>query len=163
MKAIIMAGGKGSRISPYKPILEICGYPMYYWVYRSLREFAEEIYLAITPWSSLIFSEIPKVITYGNGYENDVIEAVRQVGFPVIVSPSDTPLIPKHVFMKLISDCRAQICSIKDVKDYVGISLWKSLKLNEYQDILVEEEILNVNTPEDYRKVKNICNNIDKK
>ncbi|BFH73679.1 NTP transferase domain-containing protein [Sulfurisphaera javensis] len=160
LKAIIMAGGKGTRLSPFKPLLDLCGYPMYYWVYRNLLNFTNEIYLAITPYSPLIFSEFRKVITEGKGYEYDVIEAIKKVGFPVIIVPSDTPFIPEEAMYKLFN-CEKPICSLLTKSGYVGISLWKEFKFNEYENVYFEKEIINVNTLSDYLNVKNLCKSME--
>ncbi|MFP3260520.1 MAG: NTP transferase domain-containing protein [Sulfolobus sp.] len=161
MKAIIMAGGKGSRFTPLKPLVEVCGYPMFYHVYRRVREIAEDVYIAITPSSPLVFSSLPKIITKGLGYEEDVVEAVSKVGFPVLVLPSDTPLIPKGVLEYLITHCRSSICNLVGINGYVGISLWNSLNFNDYEDVNVNYHIYNVNKFEDYIKVKNLCYEMD--
>ena len=154
-----MAGGKGTRFTPLKPLVEICGYPSYYHVYKTARNFAEEVYLAITVKSPLIFSTFPKVITSGLGYEDDVVEAVRKVGVPTLVFPSDTPFIPLDAVETLISECKADVCSLLNFNEFVGISLWKGLSLNNYQTVKYDKhKIYNVNTYEDYVKVNYLCN-----
>lgn len=160
LKAIIMAGGKGTRLSPLKPLIDLCGYPMFYWVYRSLLNFTDEIYLAITRYNPLIFSSFKKVITDGKGYENDVIQAIGKVGLPVIVVPADTPFIPEEAIYKLYS-CKKSICTLVTKSGFVGISLWNEMKLNDYENIYYEGEIINVNTLSDYITVKNLCKTIE--
>lgn len=160
LKAIIMAGGKGTRLSPLKPLIDICGYPMYYWVYRTALKFTSDIYLAITLQSPLIFSSFNKIITDGKGYEEDVIKVVKQVGFPTLVLPSDTPFIPEESIQELFS-CKKSICSLVTKSGYIGISLWNELNLDSYQDVYFEGEIINVNTIKDYLNVKNLCKRMD--
>ena len=160
LKAVIMAGGKGTRISPFKPILDLCGYPMFYWVYKTLLNFTSEIYLAITSSSPLIFSDFKKIITEGKGYEFDVVSVVKMVGFPTLVVPSDTPFIPSEAILSLLS-CEKSICSLVTKDGFVGISLWNGLDFKDYENVYFEGEILNVNTFNDYIKAKNLCKEID--
>ncbi|MEJ2777520.1 NTP transferase domain-containing protein [Stygiolobus sp. RP850M] len=158
MKAIIMAGGKGTRFTPLKPLVEVCGLPSYYRVYQVARMFAEEVFLAITNSSPLIFSALSKIITEGRGYEMDVYEAVKTVGVPTLVFPADTPIIPIDAVEILISSCEADICSLKNHGDYVGISLWRGFNTSNYQDVeYSSSKIYNVNTYEDYVRVNYLC------
>ena len=160
LKAVIMAGGKGTRLSPFKPILDICGYPMFYWVYRTLLNFTKEIYLAITPSSPLVFADFKKIITEGKGYEYDVITVIRKTGFPTLIVPSDTPFIPREAILSLFS-CKRSICSLVTKGGFVGISLWNRLNLQDYENVYYDGEIINVNTFSDYVTVKNLCKDME--
>ncbi|BCU68975.1 hypothetical protein KN1_02720 [Stygiolobus caldivivus] len=153
-----MAGGKGTRFTPLKPLVEVCGYPSYYHVMRTAKNFAEDIYLAVTVFSPLIYSDFPKVITSGKGYENDIYEAVKKVGIPVLVFPSDTPIIPLESVELLLKECKADICSLVNFGDYVGISLWRGYNTSNFQDIEYSgSKIFNINTYQDYVIVKYLC------
>ena len=156
MRAVIMAGGKGTRFTPLKPLAEVCGYPLFYYPYRLAREFAEEVYIAVTSFSPLLLLDLPKVVTSGRGYEWDVVEAVRKVGLPVLVLPADS-LVPRRAVENLVSYCRSSICTLKSRGEYTGVSLWNSLDLDNYSDLEVECEIINVNTLQDYLTAKYKC------
>ena len=160
LKAVIMAGGKGTRLSPLKPILDICGYPMFYWVYRTLLNFTMEIYLAITPNSPLIFTSFKKIITEGKGYESDVVTVVRKLGFPTLIVPSDTPFIPVEAILPLFS-CEKSICTLIAKNGFIGISLWNGLNFEDYENVYYDGEIINVNTLTDYITVKNLCKDME--
>jgi GTP:adenosylcobinamide-phosphate guanylyltransferase len=157
MKAVIMAGGRGTRFTPLKPLAEVCGFPLYYFSYRLAKEFAEEVYLAVTPWSPLLLSDLPKVITSGRGYENDVLEAVRAVGYPSLVLPADS-LVKKASVEALVRQCKSAVCSLTYKGEFVGVSLWNWDDLNDYSSIESPEPVLNVNTLADYALAKNKCN-----
>ena len=160
LKAVIMAGGKGTRLSPLKPILDICGYPMFFWVYKTLLNFTREIYLAITPTSPLIFTCFKKIITEGKGYEYDVVAVIRKLGFPTLIVPSDTPFIPKEAILSLFS-CKKSICSLVARNGFVGISLWNKLDLKDYENVYYDGDIINVNTFNDYNAAKNLCKDME--
>lgn len=160
LKAVIMAGGKGTRLSPLKPILDLCGYPMFYWVYKTLTNFTREIYLAITPSSPLVFIDFKKILTEGKGYEYDVVSVLRKSGFPTLIVPSDTPFIPEEAVLSLFS-CKKSICSLVTKNGFVGISLWNRLDFEDYENVYYDGEIINVNTFSDYITVKNLCREME--
>ena len=156
MRAIIMAGGKGTRFTPLKPLVEVCGYPLFYFAYRLARELAEEVYIAVAPSSPLLFLDLPKIVTSGRGYEWDVVEAVRVGGTPTLVLPADS-LIPRHAVGALMSSCKSSICTLKFRGEYTGVSLWNSLDLGDYADVESAFPTVNVNTLQDYLTAKNKC------
>lgn len=160
LKAVIMAGGKGTRLSPLKPILDLCGYPMYFWVYRTLLNFTREIYLAITPSSPLIFSEFNKIVTEGKGYEVDIITVLKKVGFPTLIVPSDTPFIPEDAIYSLLQ-CDKAVCSLVTKSGFVGISLWNNMNFEDYKNVYYYKDIMNVNTIAEYIAVKNLCKKLE--
>ncbi|BDC18405.1 hypothetical protein HS5_12950 [Acidianus sp. HS-5] len=158
-----MAGGKGSRLSPMKPVLEVCGKPMVLWVYEFSKQFSDKIFIAtvkghptlsilenIFPMSSIIFTE-------GRGYEFDVIEAVKNVGFPSLVLPSDTPFIPKDAIEDLLNKCESSICTLLSKGEFIGISLWRSVDTSSFSSIETNHEIINVNTNKDLLKINKEC------
>lgn len=166
INSIIMAGGLGTRFTPYKVILKVCGKPMIRWVYETLSEFTDKVYIVLSEnriVNTRILEMFPKesiIFTSGKGYENDIIEAISQVGLPTLVVPADTPFIKKYQLEKLILNCDKSICTLLCKNGYVGISIWRELNLQDYKDIIIDEEILNVNTLEDYIKANNICSTL---
>ncbi|MGC9105373.1 MAG: NTP transferase domain-containing protein [Thermoprotei archaeon] len=156
MKAVVMAGGRGTRFTPLKPLAEVCGFPLFYFSYRLARDFAEEVYLAVTPWSPLLMSGLPKVITPGKGYESDVLEAVRAVGYPSLVLPADS-LVKRASVEALVRQCESAICSLTYRGEFVGVSLWRGEDLSDYSSVESPEPVLNVNTFADYALAKNKC------
>ncbi len=158
-----MAGGKGSRLSPMKPVLEVCGKPMILWIYEFSKQFSDKIFIAtvkghptlpvlkgIFPTSSIIFTE-------GKGYEFDVVDAVKSVGFPCLVLPSDTPFIPKKAVEILLNECESSICTLLSKGKFVGISLWRSMDTSSFSSIDTSYEIANVNTNKDLLKINEEC------
>ncbi|MEM1626727.1 MAG: NTP transferase domain-containing protein [Sulfolobaceae archaeon] len=161
--SIIMAGGLGTRFSPYKVIYNICGKPMIKWVFDTLIGISRKVYIALSRdrvVNKYILNLFPKdniIYTSGKGYENDIVEAIKLIGTPVLVVPADVPFISKSLILKLILECDKSICTLLCKNGYLGISVWRDLNFNEYKDIIVNEELLNINTLEDYIKANNIC------
>ncbi|WP_240931284.1 NTP transferase domain-containing protein [Acidianus sulfidivorans] len=161
-----MAGGKGSRLSNcYKPLFEVCGKPMILWVYDTLLQITDKrniyvatlVYHRTLPIIYKLFDYSKIIFTRGLGYEYDIMEAVKKVGFPVLIVPSDTPFISKEDLLKLISSCDSAICNLLSNSGYIGISFWKSSNINDYSNIESRKEIINVNTREDLVNVTNKC------
>lgn len=163
LKVVIMAGGKGSRLSPIKPVIEVCGKPMILWIYEFSKQFTDRIFIATVkdhpalPKLKEIISTNNIIFTEGKGYEFDVIEAVEKVGLPCLVFPSDTPFIPKGAIEKLINECETSICTLLSKGEFVGISLWNSLDTSSFSSINTDYEIDNVNTNKDLLKINEKC------
>lgn len=161
MRAVIMAGGKGSRFTPLKPLLEVCGKPMILRVYEVLASFAEEVFVATVkghPAEAGLLSLFPKVVyTSGRGYENDVLEVVNMVGVPLIVSSADLPFLPGDALSLLLHSCSVSICSLLDRSGFVGVSVWRDLSLENYDSVRYPGELVNVNTRVDYEKANKLC------
>jgi GTP:adenosylcobinamide-phosphate guanylyltransferase len=156
-----MAGGKGSRLSPRKPLLVVCGTPMIVRVYCAARKISEQIYI-VTVKNHIIEKELREyfsniIYTSGKGYENDILEAVKMVGFPVLVLPSDLPFL-KIDDIKPIFNCKSSICTLLSRGKFVGISLWNSDNPSDFSSIESNRDIMNVNTEEDLSKANKLCN-----
>ncbi|WP_246263781.1 NTP transferase domain-containing protein [Metallosphaera tengchongensis] len=162
--AVIMAGGKGSRLSPMKPVLKVCGRPMIQWIIDVAEKFSERVIVATVRGHpaeeelSLLSKEI--IYTSGKGYEEDVVEALRQVKLPALVLSCDLPFIPREAFETLLRRCRSSICSLYTGSGFVGMSLWNSLNLNDYETIHFHKDIINVNTIDELEKANKLCSNL---
>lgn len=166
LKAIIMAGGKGSRLgNPYKPFIEICGKPMILWVYDVVKKLVNQrnIYVStlrnhpILPLLKEVMDSGNIIFTSGKGYEYDVLEALRLVGLPSIVLPSDTPFISIDDLLELVNSCQTSICNLVSNGKFVGISFWKSFDFDKYSNIESRRNIINVNTKDELEIVNNMC------
>ncbi|WP_238027501.1 MULTISPECIES: NTP transferase domain-containing protein [Metallosphaera] len=157
---IIMAGGKGSRLSPLKPVMEVCGKPMIQWVVELALKYSGDVYIATVrghPAEDRL-SKIRKLLyTSGRGYENDVVEAVSSVKLPALVLPSDVPFLEEDAVELLLRECDSSICTLLTQGDFVGVSLWKSLNLQDYQSINYPRRIMNVNTWNDLTEINKLC------
>ncbi len=155
-----MAGGKGSRLSPRKPMLEVCGIPMIVRVYNVAKKISLYVYIAtvknhiIEKELRMRFSNI--IYTSGNGYENDVLEAVKKIGFPALVLPSDIPFL-KINDIEPLYNCKSSICTLLSKGKFIGISLWNSDNLNDFSSIEANTNIMNVNTEEDLSIANKLC------
>ncbi|BBD73073.1 hypothetical protein HS1genome_1462 [Sulfodiicoccus acidiphilus] len=151
-----MAGGLGTRLSPDKPLLEVCGRPM------ALR--MAEVGGRLGPVTFAVVRGRPgeglpgpKVYTSGRGYEWDVVEAVEAVGTPALVLPADVPLIRVDHLFALVEGCEADLCNLLSLGRFVGISLWRSSRPATHQDVELGERILNVNGPVELELARGEC------
>jgi GTP:adenosylcobinamide-phosphate guanylyltransferase len=145
VKVVIMAGGRGRRLSPSKPLLRVCGRRLIDWVYDLAEEFGSVV-VATCPGHPVDRLKVDKIYTSGAGYEEDVVKAVRTVGFPALVLPADVPFLPKEIVFSLISGCKTEVCTLKAGGKFLGVSYWRGDKLELYSQVEVEREITNVNS-----------------
>ncbi|MEM3971303.1 MAG: NTP transferase domain-containing protein [Saccharolobus sp.] len=162
MKAVIMAGGKGTRISLYKPFLNVCGKPLIAWAYDSVKNIVSEIYLAINP-NHLLFNIFKNSIfkifyTNDKNYVDDLALVVRTLGTPILILPVDVALITDEIMLELIRRCEKDICTMKYGNEYLGISYWRGNNFENYADIVISKKIYNINTWNDYNKANKECN-----
>ncbi|WP_338599486.1 NTP transferase domain-containing protein [Sulfolobus tengchongensis] len=164
MKALILAGGKGKRISLFKPFLVVCGKPLISWVYESVSEIADDIYLGISsshPLFQIFQNSVFKIfLTRDDGYESDIKYVVENLKPPILIVPVDIAYINSNVLKFLIDKCDTDICNLKGNSEYFGISYWTGLNFENYKDIVIEggERLYNINTWEDYIKANKECN-----
>ena len=170
MKIIIMAGGKGSRINnPNKPMIEIHGKPMIDYVANAVSGLGT-VYIATTRSHDRVIEWARSrgygiVLTSGRDYPNDLIEALKAVGTPTLVLPSDTPLLSRGFiikFLKAAAYVRTPMITLVAVRSnehvYTGISYVRELVIINgvipWATLTTPwtTELLNVNTREDLER-----------
>ncbi|MUN28814.1 NTP transferase domain-containing protein [Sulfuracidifex metallicus] len=164
MRLVIMAGGKGSRLSIIKPILTVCGKPILQRMVESLSPHYE-LWVATVrchPVDRFVkyYLGINNVLyTDGLGYENDVVKVVRKLGFPLIVVPSDIPFITNDALKVLIRECKSSLCSLKDISNsFTGISLWRNEGyFSSFQDVFLDYSLINVNDWNTFLQANKSC------
>lgn len=158
-----MAGGKGKRISIYKPFLNVCGKPLVSWVYDAASSITSEVYLAISnrhPLFPIFEHSVFKILnTYDNDYVEDLMLIINKLGFPLLVLPIDVAFLTTDVLRYLINSCHADICSLIYEDDFLGISYWRGNDFNNYMNVHFKgKKIYNVNTWDKYIKANHECN-----
>jgi adenosylcobinamide-phosphate guanylyltransferase len=101
VRAVIMAGGAGTRLSRgEKPLVSVCGQPMLSRVIDAFLSAGCEPFVAVSPQTPMTLNwcrahGIPAHRTTGAGYIEDMVETVTALEEtrPVIVSVSDIPCI----------------------------------------------------------------------
>jgi adenosylcobinamide-phosphate guanylyltransferase len=101
MRALIMAGGEGSRLGlGEKPLVLVCGQPMIAYVIRAFREAGCEPVVAVSRRTPMTLNwcranGIAACTAEGKGYIEDMIDAVHSLdeAGPLFVSVSDIPCI----------------------------------------------------------------------
>jgi GTP:adenosylcobinamide-phosphate guanylyltransferase len=161
VKGAIMAGGRGTRFTPLKPILKVCDEPMILRVHKVLSDFVDEVTVATVrghPAEKILREIFPRIIyTSGKGYEHDVLEVVRELGVPLLISSADLPFLPKEAVRLLMDSCSASVCTLEDELGFVGVSFWRGTNLGDYMSVSFPGTIINVNTVEDYDKANKKC------
>ncbi|AEF95647.1 Conserved hypothetical protein CHP00454 [Methanotorris igneus Kol 5] len=179
-----MAGGKGSRMGYVeKPLIEINGkYMIDYVVEALLQSNVEKIFVAVsknTPKTEQYikekYDEIKDIIlikTSGNGYVEDLNQAIKYFSSPFLVISSDIPTIkPKtinniinyYLHIKGINNKVEALCVMvkkdnypgnptMEIKGYIpaGINIISPKSGEQIEEAMVVDEVLiNVNTWED--------------
>ncbi len=169
--AVIMAGGRGLRFGGVvKPLIKLCGKPLIDWVIRNVLGVAEYVVVAASPITEAVCRHVrsfwgPSVECVelpGSGYSIDVWMAARMVNPPVLITPSDTPLMDSSVLRGFIDEamrCEGDVVTL-EVRGYgpLGVSLikgygwsWSSVMVNP------SPNLLNVNTFDDLRSAEVIA------
>jgi GTP:adenosylcobinamide-phosphate guanylyltransferase len=162
LKAIILAGGKGKRVTLFKPFLVVCGKPLISWVFDAVNKVCDKVYLGISPSHPLfpIFKDsIFKIFpTPDISYENDIKYVVDNLKPPILVLPIDLAFIDDNAIKTLIDKCNVDVCSLKSNGNYLGVSYWIGLNFSNYATIEVKRRLYNINTWEDYIRANKECN-----
>ena len=117
MDALIMAGGKGKRLSmDEKPLTELLGKPLIEYVLEALlnAENIDRIFVATSPrvektieWLSEFYesnAQVSILQTPGNGFVNDMVQATEDAGIKdkVFITMADLPLITPEMIDRII-------------------------------------------------------------
>lgn len=122
MRALIMAGGAGSRLSlGEKPLTPVCGSPMISRVIDAFRSARCEPVVVVSPKTPMTANwcraqGIAVVRTDGDGYVQDMVSAVRNLDedTPLIISVSDIPCITPAIITTILHSyikCRTDALS----------------------------------------------------
>ena len=116
MRALIMAGGAGSRLARgEKPLIPVCGRPMISYITDAFRFAGCEPIVVVSPKTPMTANwcraqGIAVIRTGGNGYVDDMVQAVKDLDEdkPLIISVSDIPCITPGIITTIIrsyTDC----------------------------------------------------------
>lgn len=157
--ALIMAGGKGSRLSPEKPIIEVCGRPLIMHVIEVASRICDRIVVA-TVKGHPVHRVIPEnllIYTSGRGYEEDIIEALLRVGLPTLVLPADLFGLTEETLKSLIENCTTCICNLTQQGEFLGVSFWRCEDRESFSDLDLGQGIVNVNMPQSLSEAREKC------
>lgn len=131
MDALVMAGGKGSRLNMgEKPLVHLFGRPLIEYVVSSLIDSPVECIFVATTNNVPLTSrwarqkDLEVVETSGKGFVPDMVEAVEKTGVrePILVIMADLPLVT--------SDLLEQIIEIYDQRPEPALSTHTPLHLH---------------------------------
>jgi len=169
-----MAGGEGRRIgNRNKAMLRVCGKPILERI-LSAAEPLGKVYVVTTERHIEVINwcknrGMNPVITQGLGYARDLVNAVRQLGTPILILPGDVPFISTETlrdFIKASSHVNLPIVTLLVVRggetEPLGISLIRVEPMGEslpWANLLVRwrREFMNINTKHDLDEANKEC------
>lgn len=164
MFPVLMAGGRARRFGSQKLLLEICGFPLFYWPLLSLKEVFDRVYVAYTSHAEEIrnykdaFGFIP-IKTSGASYPDDIRLLLEIVGSPILTLVADSVFIsPRHID-KMVSSFSGKSASavvkFNDGVFYTGLNIVvKGSLANELVYLEDLPEPLSINTYYDLKMVR---------
>jgi len=171
MLSLLMCGGKGERLGMgEKPLVRVCGKRLVEHVLDSL--WMCEVIAAVTDstpeTARFLKSEGIEVIkTSGKGYVEDMCQAIKEFRLfePILVVSADLiffkPVLLDVISAFISSDAVALTTAYPD-GSYAGINVVDGMFIGEEQKEIVyrveDNDVLNVNTPEDIKKAEEIWN-----
>ncbi|WAC06042.1 MAG: NTP transferase domain-containing protein [Methanoregula sp.] len=142
MLALIMAGGKGSRLNlGEKPLVTVAGRPMIAYVIRAFEMYGCNIVAVVSEKTPMTqnwcrVSGIDLFCAKGNGYVKDMVDAVSALGEkqPVFISVSDIPCLHAGILEKI--HAAYEKSGKESCSSWVPVSL-----VRNHRDVLYKEKI----------------------
>ncbi|MDD1718678.1 MAG: NTP transferase domain-containing protein [Methanoregulaceae archaeon] len=111
MLALILAGGSGTRLNMgEKPLVDICGQPMLWYVVRAFRKFGSEPLVILsrqTPYTRnwCRVNQVDHFLAESGDYMGDIIETVTGLSEtgPVLISACDLPAVDAEILQQIWS------------------------------------------------------------
>jgi len=180
IKALIMAGGVGSRLTfpaIEKPLIRVCGLAMIERVSRVASQVSDEVVIVAskhTPRTAewALNQGYKLIFTEGMNYPEDLMEALKKVELPALILPADLPFIRKELlgfFLENASKRKEDIITLivdkgcfpkglRKTKSPVGISLIRRRGLTFGNIILCKyPELMDIDTLEDFKEAFSLC------
>ncbi len=165
MKALLMCGGRGSRLGMgEKPLAEIRGKPLVDYALDTLSPCEEVICVSspFTPQTSAYLSSqgLEVFVAPGNGFIEDMQLAIKVLSIPepVVVMSSDVILLRNlEDVISFYFSCESEAITVYDTPGGkpVGLNILDGFFIDREQSqsifYISENEYVNVNTPEDLR------------
>ncbi|WMT50996.1 MAG: NTP transferase domain-containing protein [Ferroplasma sp.] len=162
MDAIIMAGGKGSRMGNVKKmLLNINGMPVLYGIIASLKDAGFKINICITKNTEFLSDIKGTNIIVGTGnYADDLRYSLGLCSVPALILPADVIFSKNllNIFIGLSDNVRTDIATLKVNGELSGISIFfkrpEDTELS-YTNIEIEDNsFFNLNYPNDYIRAR---------
>ncbi|MGC8506198.1 MAG: NTP transferase domain-containing protein [Thermoplasmata archaeon] len=165
---VIMCGGRGSRINnPEKYLLQIGNETVIGRLIRMVSSLGLSVHLCTRDGTSIagIYGRLGLkiIISSGNGYIHDMNECLNTVSIlPILLIPGDIVLLSPGTlssFMKQSAMVGRDLVNLVSNGEVTGITIFKrlpSLEPLSYSSVVTDDEIINVNTPEDYDRARKL-------
>jgi len=155
---VVMAGGKSTRFGREKCLLEINNRKLIDIAVGAVSQVLTCI-VAISPNAPLtaryVMSKYRWMMTPGEGYVKDIEYIMKMLGEPFLTVVCDLPFLKKDHIIEILSSFKGKSVAGTHREKYVGINIvaTEEEEIYEFDDPLLS---ININTPEDYEKVKTI-------
>jgi adenosylcobinamide-phosphate guanylyltransferase len=162
MDAVIMAGGKGSRMGDNKKmLLKINSEPVLYKIIASLKDLGFIVKICISKGTEFLSdTEEVEIITGTGTYSEDLKYSLKLCSIPALVLPGDVIFSEKLLknFIELSGTVSTDIATLKINGELSGISMFFKRPENgelSYTDIEMQDNsFFNLNYKEDYIKAQ---------
>jgi len=172
LDCLVMAGGRATRMGGVaKPLLEICGKPMVYWVVRALWSLCRRIIIVYSKATQgvgeLCRGPLGPVecIEGVGGYVEDLRLSLNLASPPILVVPADTPFIDRNILEFFVTRALLApepVVNLVDVeRGAVGVTLFKD-RGGPWADVAVRGgyKLLDIDTWRDYEEAVRLCGDI---
>jgi adenosylcobinamide-phosphate guanylyltransferase len=169
MKALLMCGGKGTRLGMgEKPLVTLAGRKLIEYVLDELW-ICEDIFAATTrntPRTEKFLKRegVEVVRTSGAGYIEDMVEALRKLSIaePVLIISADLFIVKNNLLSDIIDYYNRFTARALQTAYYdgaaAGINILDGMFLDEEQEEVTyrisRKDVVNINTPEDLKKAE---------
>ncbi len=155
IRALIMAGGKGSRLFYIeKPLIIFDGKYLIDIIYETLKEYFDEIYVSVSKYVPKTYRHCLRkgyniIFTSGESYLLDLKYCLKILKFPTFVSSADIPLNKRIVNLLLeefSKEREIDIVTLTYKNNPVGVSVFRRFG-KRYKN--VDSDLFDIDTIED--------------
>lgn len=171
---LVMAGGLGRRFGgSHKPLARVCGKPMIVWVVEKACTVCSHVVVAVASHTRRIcsllrgFPRVECVETSGVDYVVDLSLALSMLPKPVLVLPSDVPLLPVEALREFVeyglrsdADIVELVVEERGSRELIGVSIFHRESGREEQIVYPWSPALkDIDTVEELEHAESLCEN----
>jgi len=172
LDCLVMAGGRATRMGGVaKPLLDVCGKPVVYWVVRALWGLCRRVVVVYSKATQAV-GELCRgplgpveCIEGVGGYVEDLRLSLNLASPPILVVPADTPFIDRNILEFFVTRALLApepVVNLVDVeRGAVGVTLFKD-RGGPWTDVTIRGgyKLLDINTWQDYEEAVRLCRDI---
>ncbi|MGC9112338.1 NTP transferase domain-containing protein [Acidilobus sp.] len=166
--AAIMAGGLGSRLGgPWKPTVNVCGRPLIRYVIDAVSPVSRLALIVTSPASSSYLRGLAlppsfaELMLDGSGYGYDLGRLLNVVRpRPLLVLPADLYGLRSRDLeeaYRVSLEVSEPVVTVRARGEYVGISVFKGYSYDEWANVDIDMDVINVNDGESLEEARSRC------